>query len=683
MSVFHPQPMSHQRLPPLWEGRFAFITTGLLLTICCSLLLIFPPLFLQQAELRLYDLMRNDHSSPPESDVPVIVGIDEKSLKAYGQWPWPRYRIARLVERLRELGADVIVLDFLMAELDRTSPDVIMAERQRELGSSLSALTSSEPKDLNSQRLADSIKEGQTILGYFFDFSGTEKSEAGADPASPAGMVITDETGSGADLPRPKGTIRSIPLLTAVANAEGFTNAQHDIDGVLRRAPVLIHYNGKYYPSLALGAILLASPDRNIRLIHDSLETLLIWGNRRIPLDRSGNLLLTFRSFETPFRYIPAKEILNSDHEIGSLRGKIVIIGACAKGLGDLHLVSSGRVLNGLEIHASIIDTILNKRYISSPGWATGAELFAIIFLGIVTTMFLSRPGFMLSVIIVVAGSGGSYFAGRELLHYGGLFISPLVPILTPLLIMTVLSVLKYGIEARKLKERNKSLIDAQDAIIVSMSALSEARDKETGGHILRTQHYVKVLSSQIATLPHYSYLDKTSIELLAKSAPLHDIGKVGIPDCILHKAGPLTEEEFSVMKTHTLIGAHAISMTIEGNEHPGNLDFLSYASQMTESHHEHWDGSGYPHGLSGQSIPLAGRLMALADVYDALISNRIYKRDFSHEEAKDIIIKDTGKQFDPDVVAAFIAREMDFIRIAKEFDDSNQRIRNIAASSE
>lgn len=683
MSVFHPTPVSHQRLPQLWEGRYTLISTGLLLTICCSLLLIFPPLFLRQAELRLYDLMKNDHFSSTGSDVPVLVGIDEKSLKAYGQWPWPRYRIARLVERLRNLGADVIALDFLMAEQDRTSPDVIMAERQRELGSSLSSFTPSAPKDLNSQRLADAIAEGQTILGYFFDFSGTAKSETGADPAVPAGMVIADETGSGADLPRPKGTIRSIPLLTAAAGAEGFTNAQHDIDGVLRRTPVLLQHNGKYYPSLALGAVLLASRDRNIRLTHDSRETMLIWGSRRIPLDRNGNLLLTFRSAGTPFRYIPAKEILNSDHEIGSLRGKVVIIGACAKGLGDLHLVSSGRPLYGLEVHASIIDTILNKRYISSPGWAKGAELFAVIFLGIMSTVFLSRPGFMLSVITVVAGSGGSYWAGKELLRYVGLYISPLVPMLTPVLIMTVLSLLKYGIEAHKLKERNQNLIDAQNAIIVSMAVLTEARDKETGGHILRTQRYVEVLAQQLATLPHHSYLDKTSIELLAKSAPLHDIGKVGIPDYILHKTGSLTDEEFSVMKTHTLIGAHSLYMTIGGTEHPGNLNFLNYASQMAESHHEHWDGSGYPHGLRGKDIPLAGRLMTLADVYDALVSKRIYKRGFSHEEAKDLIIKESGKQFDPDVVAAFVAREMDFIRIAREFDGGNQRIGNNAASLE
>jgi CHASE2 domain-containing sensor protein len=660
--------MFPQRLLPLWEGRPLLITAGLVLTICCSLLLIFQPLFLRQAELRLYDRMLNDYSSLPKSDVPVMVGVDEESLEAYGQWPWPRYRLAKLVERLRELGADVIALDFLMPEPDRTSPEVIMAERQRDLDSSGAYIDRPAPRDINSQRLAEAIAGGETILGYYFDFSGTIESEEGAEPSVPEGMVVAINKESDSDWPKPKGMIRSILLLTAAAGAEGFTNAQRDVDGVLRRAPLLLEQNGQYFPSLALGALLLASPEKKIRLTRDSFETMLVWGNRSIPLDHQGNMLLIFRKEGESFPYFPARAILNSDPAIGSLRGKTVIVGAWAKGLGDLHIVPSGRSINGLEVHATIIDTILNNRFISRPDWARGAELCVVIFLGLLSTWFLSRPGFILSVITVAAGSGASYWAGRDLLISGGLFVSPLVPMLTPVIIMTVLSLLKYGIEARKVRYRNRNLIDAQDTVILSMSALAEARDEETGQHILRTKKYVEILAAQIATLPHYSSLGRTNIELLAKSAPLHDMGKVGIPDHILHKPGPLTEDELDIMKTHTLIGTHALSKTIGRTEHPETLDFLTYALQITESHHEHWDGSGYPHGLRGQDIPLAGRLMALADVYDALVSKRIYKQALSHDEAKDIIIKDSGKQFDPEVVAAFVAREQDFIRIAKEF---------------
>jgi adenylate cyclase len=235
---------------------------------------------------------------------------------------------------------------------------------------------------------------------------------------------------------------------------------------------------------------------------------------------------------------------------------------------------------------------------------------------------------------------------------------------------MTILSLMKYGIEARKVLQRNRDLIEAQDAILISMSALVEARDEETGGHIVRTKYYVETLARHLATLPSYRDLDEISIDLLAKSAQLHDIGKVGIPDHILHKPGPLTEEEFAIIKTHTLIGARALTRAINATAHPESLYYLHYAQQMIESHHEKWDGSGYPHGLSGTDIPLAGRLMALADAYDAIVSKRVYKRNFSHAEANQIILKGSGQHFDPDVIAAFVSKNEEFIHISRKFAD-------------
>jgi response regulator RpfG family c-di-GMP phosphodiesterase len=190
------------------------------------------------------------------------------------------------------------------------------------------------------------------------------------------------------------------------------------------------------------------------------------------------------------------------------------------------------------------------------------------------------------------------------------------------------------------------------------------------GGHVQRTQHYVETLARHLATLPHYHDLDEASIDLIAKSAPLHDIGKVGIPDSILHKPGRLTAAEFSVMKTHTLIGAAAITRAMQGSARPESLEFLHFARQMIESHHEKWDGSGYPHGLSGADIPLAGRLMALADVYDALVFKRVYKRPFTHEEAQEAILAESGHHFDPEVIAAFTAKNEDFRRISRMFAD-------------
>ncbi len=666
-----PTRKSPRRLIPLWEGRSLLITTGLLLTLCIALLLIYPPLFIEKTELHLYDTMLSDRKATPKTNVPVMVGIDDASLKAYGQWPWPRYRLARLVEQLRKLGADVIALDFLMPEPDRTSPEVIMAERGRDLGK-LAVTVRSVQRDSNSQRLADTMVKGNTILGYYANFFGAEMNEKTALPVLPRGTVIVSTTVSDEAWLRATGLIQSLPVLTTAASAEGFTNAQHDVDGVLRRVPLLLRYHGQYSPSLALGAVLLASPERSIRIVNDGPETVLLWSNRHIPIDRHGNLMIDFYGGGKSIRYLSAKDVLNGTVTAESLRGKIVVVGAWARGLGDIHQVPVGHSLNGLEVHATVIDNLLSGTYISLPKWTKGAELFAVLLLGIVSTLLLSQSGFILSLLTVVVGSGVSYLGGRELLISTGMFVSPLLPMVTPIIVVTVLSLLKYGIEARKVLQRNNDLMEAQDAIIISLSALTEARDKETGGHILRTRNYVETLARQLVTLPNFCELDDASIDLLTKSAPLHDIGKVGIPDHILQKAGPLTEEEFAIIKTHTLIGAKALTRAIDGTAHPEGLDFLHYARQMIESHHERWDGNGYPYGLCGADIPLAGRLMALADVYDALVSKRIYKQIYSHAEAKDIIMKETGYQFDPEVVAAFVAKSDEFISISKMFADEN-----------
>lgn len=208
-----------------------------------------------------------------------------------------------------------------------------------------------------------------------------------------------------------------------------------------------------------------------------------------------------------------------------------------------------------------------------------------------------------------------------------------------------------------------------RDVAIVSLSALAESRDNETGAHILRTQEYVRALANQLKHRNSFrEYLTQERIELLYKSAPLHDIGKVGIPDAILLKPGKLTDAEFEIMKTHAVIGAEALATA---EKQMGSSSFLTLAREIALSHHEKWDGSGYPSGLIGGDIPLSGRLMALADVYDALISPRVYKPAFSHEKAKGIILQGKGTHFDPQIVEAFLECENEFMQIARNYQDN------------
>ena len=208
-----------------------------------------------------------------------------------------------------------------------------------------------------------------------------------------------------------------------------------------------------------------------------------------------------------------------------------------------------------------------------------------------------------------------------------------------------------------------------QDVTIMAMTSLAETRDNETGNHIRRTQLYVKALAEHLRDHPRFAHvLTDRMVDLLYKSAPLHDIGKIGIPDAILLKPGKLTVEEFEIMKTHTTLGRNAIE---EAERRLGmRVAFLSVSKEIAYSHQEKWDGSGYPEGLKGDAIPVSARLMAVADVYDALISKRVYKPAFPHEQACAAIVKGRGTHFDPDMVDAFVAIAQDFLRISLRYPD-------------
>lgn len=220
-----------------------------------------------------------------------------------------------------------------------------------------------------------------------------------------------------------------------------------------------------------------------------------------------------------------------------------------------------------------------------------------------------------------------------------------------------------------KVIQRTEQLNDLQDVAMVAMGALAESRDPETGNHIRRTQHYVRALAEELAKKDKYrDYLQPEVVTALFKSAPLHDIGKVGVPDSILLKPGRLTDEEFEEMKKHTTYGRDAI-VAAEGSL--GMADnFLLFAKEIAYSHQEKWDGSGYPEGLVGEDIPLSARIMAIADVYDALISERVYKPAFPHEKAVEMIIEGKGSHFDPELVASFESITEKFRQIAAEFSD-------------
>lgn len=221
---------------------------------------------------------------------------------------------------------------------------------------------------------------------------------------------------------------------------------------------------------------------------------------------------------------------------------------------------------------------------------------------------------------------------------------------------------------SEQVRAKVHEISQSQLAAIFAMSKLAESRDPETGEHLERMREYCKILSEQLCRMPKYrSVIDRDFVDNIYAASPLHDIGKVGIEDSVLLKPGKLSNDEWELMKRHSTIGAETLREV--DRQHPGNA-FIHTGIEIAESHHEKWDGSGYPFGLSGEAIPLVARILALGDVYDALTSKRCYKEAFNHDKSRDIIAKGSGTHFDADVVLAFFEAENEFRRVQEAFQD-------------
>ena len=225
----------------------------------------------------------------------------------------------------------------------------------------------------------------------------------------------------------------------------------------------------------------------------------------------------------------------------------------------------------------------------------------------------------------------------------------------------------------QQVERRTREVSAIQDVTILAMASLAETRDSDTGNHILRTQQYVRALAIHLRGHPRFAaFLTDSNIQMLFKSAPLHDIGKVGIPDRILLKPGRLTPEEFEVMKTHTTLGRDAISHAERALG--TDVEFLRIAKEIAYSHQEKWDGSGYPQGLVGEDIPLVGRIVAVADVFDALTSARPYKQAWPLERAREFLLEHSGSHFDSTCVDAFMQAWPEVLVIRERFQDEEHQ---------
>ena len=650
------------------------ILVGSLVTVVFICVYLIQPTYFSLLGLKAYDAMLGSMPSEKGAGEPLIVDLDEASLAEFGQWPWPRYRLALLLDKLNQAGATAIALDMIFAEPDRTSLSRIQHEMKRDLEIDFSTKSLPAKFQDNDAVLAGTLREGPFVLGYSFIYD--ENGDSDIVPLHPLKVVFRSV--QPAPLPlshciEPQGVIVNIPEFSQAAPASGFLNALCDRDGVLRRMPLIVNFKGQYYPSLALATLLQSLPEEKVVLnvYKGKLESLSL-SQGEIPLDEKGNLLLYYHGKQGAYEYISAADVLRDRVASSEFKDKIVLVGATAAGLHDFHVTPFDSFCPGVEVHATMIDNLLHGKFLRRPLWARGVEFVLLLGAGILATLFLAWTRPWMSALFFLGAGFGLWYGSFLLFQEQGIFINPLYAMAVMVVNFILLTLLKYWREERALVKRNHDLLMAQDTTILSLTAMAETRDDETGGHILRTQNFVRVLAEYLSSSSKYkNLLDKETIDLLYRSAPLHDIGKVGVVDRILLKYGKLTSLEFAEMREHPRIGRDIlIKAEARLPEGSGGRSFLYVARELAYTHHEKWDGSGYPRGLQGENIPLAGRLMALADVYDVLISRKRYKSAFSHTTALEMIRKQSGMHLDPDVVAAFLALEKEFIEIVERFPD-------------
>ena len=616
------------------------------------------PASVRSLDNAVYDtLVRSAHANPPGDRV-VIVDVDERSLSTIGQWPWRRNVIGQLIRRLREQGASIIALDIIFAEPDRDG----RFPNSDKHGTGKARRTTDD-------ELADALREGRVVLGYALTFDGPEGTPDGCvlHPLGLATLQPPEETG---DTPffRAAGAVCALPTLAQAAGESGFLNAAPDGDGILRRVPLLVELEGRVYPSLALSAVVAATRTHDVTLrVSNVNASSLVLDSRSVPLDGKSNLLLRFRGRKKTFPYVSAADVLSGRVRDGALRNKIVFVGTTALGTREVVATPLDTLFTGVEVQATVADNLLERDFIRRLQSGTTVESQVALVLGIAVAVLVARAGLLWGAAGIASGLGALWVGAAWLLSSRGVFVSPLFPTLGLVPVLPVITLAKFIIERRRAETESHEKTTAQHLMVQTLLSLTEVRDAETGRHSRRTQEYARVLATRLALHPSFhEYLTPERIDLLSSLAPLHDIGKVGVPDHILNKRGPLTAEELVEMRKHP---AHGRDVILKAERDVGVHDdaILALAKEIVYTHHERWDGQGYPEGLRGKEIPVPGRVMAIVDVYDAAVSRALYRQPISHDAAVTFISKGAGTQFDPAVVEAFVNVAPIFRDVSKE----------------
>jgi adenylate cyclase len=626
------------------------VLCGLVPTVLVAALCLSRPSIFSGLEYGAYDrLLRAAPVRPPSGKV-VIVDIDDRSLASIGQWPWRRELIGQLVDRLRNLGASMVALDIIFAEADRYD----------------ASGTSSD------EALAHALSAGRVVLGYALTFDA-RPGRPGACDLQPFGVAVVQGKDGRADDPffRSTGAICSLPVLSRAAGASGFLNAAPDPDGRLRRAPLLMATNGQIVPSLALAAVVAGDQSRDAVLrVTNVNASMLQLGDRTVPLDGKSNLLLRYRGPKRTFPYVSAAEVLSGEATPDTFKDKVVFVGTTALGTREVVTTPIDALFAGVEVQATVADDLLQRDFLHAPDSRILIEAVIVLAAGGIVTLLVGAMGLAWGGAGIVAVVVAVWVSAFRLMS-SGTFLSPVYPTIGVVAAYAAMAVAHLLLERRRADREGHDRAISQRLMVQGLLSLTEVRHAETGRHSRRTRHYARVIAEQLALHEGFgAYLTPDRIAMLSGLAPLHDIGKVGVPDRLLNKPGALTEEELSEMRKHPEHGRDVILHAEQDVGVPDDV-LLAMAKDIVYTHHEKWDGTGYPRGLRGRAIPLVGRLIALVDVYDAITTRRTYREPMSHEQAVAFIADGRGTHFDPEIVDAFLEVAPTLGRLMAESDSA------------
>jgi PAS domain S-box-containing protein len=430
--------------------EYVIIAFGIILTLLFSAIYFFNPHILRIIDRANYSLMLKILPEDNPDGGPVIVDIDEKSLEKYGQWPWPRYQVAKLLDKIAVSKPSVISLDIIFSEPDRTSVNLLLKglEGIHNLNIDLEKIPAKFLE--NDLILAETLGKGPFVLSHQFKFDKLKKNSFNS-LIKPVNVSILHDTPDEKEiigLPESFNVLSNLKIFSEKVEASGFSNFTPDNDGVLRRIPLLIRYHENIYPSLALATILKYKKINSITLKTDKdiLHSISFKGTS-IPVDPQGNLMIRFHGSRMNYEYISAADILDDIVAPEKLERRIVFVGTSAYGLENLQTTPFGPMCPGVEVHAAVVDNILSGDFIFSPGWSGGAVLLIIILLGTVLSFLIVLRSNGFSLIIMIIFISGLWLASQQALHRAGYFIEITYPMVSVLSIYIFMIIFKYLLE--------------------------------------------------------------------------------------------------------------------------------------------------------------------------------------------------------------------------------------------